>query len=325
MTLTPTVPLDDPRGPTRRLLLQTPIALGLFGLSPAAFPQVTVDGGKPQRGGTLQISLQSDPPNFDPLSNTTGRVISVLGPCCNGLVRFSEFDPDKVVPDLAESWALSADGLAYTFVLRKGLKFHDGKPCTSADVKYTFDVVRDPPKGIVSVRANLLDAVSAIEAPDPLTVRFVLKRKSPSLVANLASGWMLVLPKHLLEKGPMNDQIVGTGPFKLKEYKRGVSLEFVRNPRLPRAGAALPGRHQDVHRAGRQHRVQLFPHRPARRVDGAAGDRERAREGPGESRLPAVQPDDLVGCPLLQCAGEALRRRAGAPGPSIWPSAAKSR
>lgn len=223
----------------RRLLLQAPLAmgslgslglLGTLGLSPSAFAQATVEAGKPQRGGSLQISMVGDPPNFDSLSNTTGRVISVVAPCCNGLVRFSEFDPDKVVPDLAESWAVSTDGLSCTFQLRKGLKFHDGKPCTATDVKYTFDTLREPPKGIVSIRANLLDAVSGIETPDATTVRFVLKRKSPSLINNLASGWMVVLPKHLLEKGPMVDQIVGTGPFKLKEYKRGVSMEFVRNP-----------------------------------------------------------------------------------------------
>ncbi|MES2784988.1 MAG: ABC transporter substrate-binding protein [Pseudomonadota bacterium] len=222
---------------TRRLILQAPAALGLamYGLhgeSHAALDPVVGSRGKgtPQRGGVLVRSLSGDPPNFDTFSNTTGRVITVVGPCCNGLIRFDEFDANKIVPDLAESWQVSDDEKTYTFRLRSGVKFHDGKPMTSADVKYTFDTMRSPPAGMVSVRAQLLDAVTSIDASNPTIVRFNLDRKSPGLLANLAGGWMVVLPKHILEKGPMKDTIVGTGPFKLKEYKRGTSIELVRNP-----------------------------------------------------------------------------------------------
>lgn len=223
-------------GVTRRQLLFAPALLG-FGMamglpgSALADTAASVRGsGTPVRGGILTRRIAGDPPSFDTLANTTGWVLFVAAPCYNGLVRYDEFDADKVVPDLAESYEVSADGMAYTFHLRKGVKFHDGKPFSSADVKYTFDVMREPPKGIVSVRANLLDAVASIEAPDPYTVRFRLKRKSPSLIANLACGWMVVLPKHVLEKGPMKDVIIGTGPYKFKDYKRGVSIDLVRNP-----------------------------------------------------------------------------------------------
>lgn len=184
----------------------------------------------PRSGGILSRTQGSEPPDFDTMANTTSAVISVVGPCCNGLVRFDEFDPDKIVPDLADSWEVSPDGLVYAFRLKQGVRFHDGKPFTSADVKFTFDTLRAPPAGYISIRANLLDAVQSIDAPDPFTVRFILHRKSPSLLANLAGGWMVVLPKHILEKGPMKQVIVGTGPFKFKEYKRGVSIELVKNP-----------------------------------------------------------------------------------------------
>lgn len=227
----------DPATLRRRTVLQAPLAFGLglgafSGPSQAVLDPVLGPRGKgtPQRGGVLVRSLGGDPPNFDPMSNTTGRVIAVVGPCCNGLVRFDEFDQNRIVPDLAESWEVSEDGKAYTFRLRRGIKFHDGKPCTSADVKFTFDTLRAPPAGYVSIRANLLEAVDRIDAVDENTVRFVLDRKSPALLANLAGGWMVVLPKHLLEKGPMKDVLVGTGPFKLKEHKRGTSIELVRNP-----------------------------------------------------------------------------------------------
>jgi peptide/nickel transport system substrate-binding protein len=185
--------------------------------------------GAPVRGGTLTRRIAGDPPSFDTIGSTAGWSLYIAGPCYNGLVRYDEFDADKVIPDLAESHEVSADGKAYTFYLRKGVRFHDGRPCTAEDVKYTFDVIRDPPKGIVSARANLLDAVESIVVVDPTTVRFQLKRKSPSLITSLAGGWMVVLPKHILEKGVMKDSIVGTGPFKFKEYKRGVSVELVRN------------------------------------------------------------------------------------------------
>jgi peptide/nickel transport system substrate-binding protein len=220
----------------RRQMLAAPtlmglgLAAGFSGLSIAA-PSDNVRGsGTPVRGGTLTRRIAGDPPSFDTLANTTGWVLFVAGPCYNGLVRYDELDADKVVGDLAETYEVSPDGKAYTFKLRKGVKFHDGKPFTAEDVKHTFDVMRDPPKGFISVRANLLDAVESIVVIDSHTVRFVLKRKSPSLIANLACGWMVVLPKHILEKGPMKDQIVGTGPFKFREYKRGVSIDLVRNP-----------------------------------------------------------------------------------------------
>jgi peptide/nickel transport system substrate-binding protein len=216
------------------ILAPTLMGLGLTGAfhmsSSWAAPDSARGEGSPVRGGILTRRIAGDPPNFDTLSNSTGWVVFVAAPCYNGLVRFDEFNPDKIIPDLAESYELSADGKAYTFRLRKGVKFHDGKPFTAEDVKYTFDVVRAPPNGYVSVRANLLDAVDSIVVVDPHTVRFNLKRKSPSLLTNLACAWMVVLPKHILEKGPMKSAMVGTGPFKLQEYKRGVSLELVRNP-----------------------------------------------------------------------------------------------
>jgi peptide/nickel transport system substrate-binding protein len=226
---------DLPRLLNRRQAILAPtlaglgITAGMGDFAFAASDNGSVGSAKPVRGGIFMRALATDVPNFDTMANSASRVLQVVGPCCNGLVRYDSLDPDKIVMDLAESYEISSDGLAYTFHLRKGLKFHDGKPCTSEDVKYTFDVRRDPPKGIVSMRANLFDSVDSIIAPTPTTVRFLLKRKSPSLLANLAGGWMVVLPKHILEKGPMTEVIVGTGPFKMKEYKRGVSIELTRN------------------------------------------------------------------------------------------------
>lgn len=196
-------------------------------LGPGAFAQ---DAGTPQRGGILSMNLTSDPANFDPLSTTTNRVLYIASACYNNLVMFDPLQPDAIVGDLAKSWEVSEDGLTYTFSLVEGVTFHDGVPFTSEDVKYTFDFVRNPPEGAVSVRSGQLEVVDSIEAVDPLTVRMTLKRPSPAFLPNLASGWMLVFPKHILEaKGTMRDDVVGTGPFRLANYTKGVSIELVRN------------------------------------------------------------------------------------------------
>ena len=218
---------------TRRQAMLAPALIGMTaGAANFAIAQTNpnvMGTGTPKRGGVLNRRLAGDPPTFDTLASVAGWVLYTTSPCYNALVRYSLQDPDKIIPDLAESYEVSPDGRAYTFKLRKGVKFHDGKPFSAEDVKFTFDVMRAPPKGYISVRANMLGAIDSIVVVDPNTVRFLLKRKSPSLIANLASGWMMVLPKHILEKGPMKDVIVGTGPFKFKEYKRGVSIDLVRN------------------------------------------------------------------------------------------------
>lgn len=188
------------------------------------------EGGKPARGGTLSFNMSNDPPNLDLISNTTSTVLNAVAPCYNGLVQFDPLNANKIIGDLAESWDMSPDGKSYTFKLIKGVKFHDGKPMTSADVKYTFDVTRNPPAGIVSARQAVLSVVESIETPDDFTVRFILKRPSPSLIANLCPNYFSVLPKHVLEKGPMKDVVVGTGPYLFRSYSRGNSIELVRNP-----------------------------------------------------------------------------------------------
>ena len=189
------------------------------------------DAAPPQYGGVLTRGVTGEPANFDPFSNTSSFTLNVVAACYNSLVMFDPLNPDKVIGDLAEAWEVSPDGKAYTFKLVKNAKFHDGVPMTSADVKYTFDTVRTPPPGVTSVRKSLFASVDSIETPDDYTVRFNLKRINPSFLTTLATGWFVVAPKHILEKtGDMKKDVIGTGPFKLKEYVRGTSIELVKNP-----------------------------------------------------------------------------------------------
>ena len=208
--------------------------LAIFGIGTAGLPGLSgmaLAQGTPTPGGVMSLVTSGDPPNFDPFSNTTSYVLHIVAACYNSLLMMDPENPDKIIGDLATGWTQSDDGLSYTFTLVNNAKFHDGKPLTSADVKYTFDIVRDPPEGVVSARKSLLSAISSIDAVDDYTVRFNLSRPSPGLLASLATGWFIVAPKHILEvKGTMADDVIGSGPFRFKEYISGVSYEMERNP-----------------------------------------------------------------------------------------------
>jgi len=186
---------------------------------------------QPKPAGTLTLWTQGDPPNFDLHQTSTFMTNWAMAPCYNQLIQFDPQDPNAIVPDLAERWEMAPDGRSYAFWLHKGVKFHDGTPCTSADVKASLDRVREAPRGMVSPRAGAFAAVESIETPDEVTVTFRLSRPNPSLLPNLAQGWMAIYPKHVLEKeGDMKKVVVGTGPFKLKKYTRGVSIELEKHP-----------------------------------------------------------------------------------------------
>jgi peptide/nickel transport system substrate-binding protein len=153
----------------------------------------------------------------------SGRVVDLL---FNGLVAVVP-PTGEVKPELAESWSTSDDGLTYTFKLRKGVKFHDGKELTADDVKYTFDTIFDPDVNSPR-RATLTSAVEGpggITVKDPLTIEFTLKAPyAPFLSQVMIRG---ILPKHLLadKKGKELNSAdfntrspVGTGPYKFKEW-----------------------------------------------------------------------------------------------------------
>jgi peptide/nickel transport system substrate-binding protein len=197
-------------------------------------PQLATAGQSeqtPQPGGTLTMWIGADPPNFDVHQNSTHVTQHVTAPCYNNLVQYDPLSPNRIIPDLAERWEVTPDGMRYTFHLVQGVKFHDGQPFTSADVKVSLDRIRQPPAGVVSLRREAFEAVDDILAPDLSTVIVVLKQPNASLLAQLAGGHMAIYPRHVLDKeGDMKRTIVGTGPFKLKKYSRGLSIELERNP-----------------------------------------------------------------------------------------------
>jgi peptide/nickel transport system substrate-binding protein len=186
----------------------------------------------PRRGGVLLAVIGADPPSLDPHQESTFANIELVAPLYSTLLQLDPYHYPKIIGDVATDWKIAPDGLTYTFKLRQGIRFHDGSPLTSADVKASYDKIIFPPAGVRSVRKNAYTAVERVEAPDPTTVVFKLKFPSASLLDNLASPWNVIFPKKYLDKDPnyFKTNVVGSGPFKFKNYTRGSTFEGERNP-----------------------------------------------------------------------------------------------
>jgi peptide/nickel transport system substrate-binding protein len=189
---------------------------------------------KPRYGGELVFAVPSEPPSYDGHKEETFGLIHPIAPHYNTLLRVDPFDKTgtKPVPDLAESWTISKDGRTYTFKLRRGVKFHDGAEMTSKDVKASYDKIISPPPGVQSSRKASYQAVEAVEAPDPYTVRFHLKWPESSLLLNLASPWNFIYRADVLAKDIhwYETHVNGTGPFKFAEHVKGSHWVGKKNP-----------------------------------------------------------------------------------------------
>jgi peptide/nickel transport system substrate-binding protein len=124
-----------------------------------------VDAQEPQRGGTLNFAVSAEPPNYDCHANTSFAFVHPVRPHYNTLLRFVPDSYPEIEGDLAESWEVSDDGLTYTFKLREGVVFHDGSAFTSADVKASYDRIRDPADGVRSIRQAAYSDIASIETP----------------------------------------------------------------------------------------------------------------------------------------------------------------
>jgi peptide/nickel transport system substrate-binding protein len=193
-------------------------------------------GETPRYGGKFLSVGNEEVPTADMHQTSFGGVYAATAPAYNCLLRTSPYDPTAldIIPELAESWDVGDGGKTVTFHLRHGVQWHDGMPFTSADVQYTIERIMQPPKGMVSPRGPVFQAlIDHVEAPDAHTV--VVHGKGPSalLVPLFANGWNVIFPKHILEKDPVNalkTTVVGTGPFKLKEPPTTTLWKYERNP-----------------------------------------------------------------------------------------------
>jgi peptide/nickel transport system substrate-binding protein len=214
-----------------------------FGLALAAASFVALataasPGFAQKQGGILRISHRDNPPSASPHEESTISVVQPFMAVFNNLVVFDPREkinsPDHIVPDLAESWSWNDDKTKLTFKLRQGVKWHDGKPFTSADVKCTWDavmgkgdekgeIVRKSPRRVWYI--NLKD----ITTNGDFEVTFALDRPQPSFLSILAAGYSPVYSCHVPGR-TMRTRPIGTGPFKVTEFKRNESIKLVRNP-----------------------------------------------------------------------------------------------
>ena len=188
-----------------------------------------------KQGGVLRVTHRDNPPSASILEEATFSSYMPFMAVFNNLVVF---DPDskqnrldRIVPDLATSWAYSDDDRTLTFQLRDGVKWHDGKPFTSADVKCTWDMVSGRVDGKMrkNPRKTWWFNIKDITTNGPLEVAFHLIDPQPSLLVMMAGGFSPVYPCHV-PAAQMRTHPIGTGPFKFVEFKQNESIRQARNP-----------------------------------------------------------------------------------------------
>src|SRR5438093_13746847 len=106
----------------------------------------------PRRGGVLLAAIGADAPSLDPHQEQTFATMQPVAPLYSTLLQIDPYSYPNVIGDLATEWKISPDGLTYTFTIRPGVRFHDGSPLTSADVKASYDKILFPPGGARSIR-----------------------------------------------------------------------------------------------------------------------------------------------------------------------------
>ena len=163
---------------------------------------------------------------------------AALGPAMglfNNLVMFDQHVPqaglNSIVPDLATEWSWDSSKTELRFRLHEGVKWHDGKPFTASDVKCTWDTLlgKSNEKLRLNPRKAWYQNLEEVTVRGDHEVMFRLKQPQPSFIALLASGWSAVYPCHVSPR-EMRTHPIGTGPFKLVEFKPNESIKVTRNP-----------------------------------------------------------------------------------------------
>ncbi len=223
------------RVPLFPFLLLIVIACGTIATAAPPTDMLHASESNPKYGGILRWAGLADAPFFDLHQCDTAACAVPMEPMYDTLLRYNPLDGSKtIIPDLAHKWDASGDGLTYTFHLRDGVKFHDGAPLTSEDVKASFDHIIFPPPGILSPRKGVFDAVKEVKAIDPLTVQFTLSTPRGFFLAAIASGWNVIYRKKTLEDNNFDLKKVklapGTGPFIFESYQPGQVWKMRKNP-----------------------------------------------------------------------------------------------
>jgi len=186
-------------------------------------------------GGILRLGHFDSPASMSMLEESTQAVNRPMSGVFNNLVMFDQHVPQNslrsIVPDLATGWAWNEEGTELTFPLRHGVKWHDGKPFTAADVKCTIDLLMGKAKEKLRInpRQSWYVNVAEVTTNGDYEATFHLKRPQPSFLALLATGWSPIYPCHVSPRD-MRSHPIGTGPFKFVEFLPNEHITVTRNP-----------------------------------------------------------------------------------------------
>jgi len=196
-----------------------------------------------EQGGSAVVSFQDDISTLDPAIGYDWQNWSIIKSIFDGLMDYVP-GTTELVPHLAESYEVSDDGLTYTFVLRQGVLFHNGREMVADDVRYSIERVLNPETqspgqgfylsiaGAQEFIDGAADSVAGIEVVDDYTIRFTTSEPDASFLHKLGLNFAHVVPQEAVEAaaGDFGHQPVGTGGFKLKEWVLGQRVVLERNP-----------------------------------------------------------------------------------------------
>ena len=181
------------------------------------------------RGGELRVLVPGDPRSFDP-NDLGDEIAQSLGPSLYSTLLTLDTE-GRFLPDLAASWEVTDGGRTYTFHLRKGVVWHDGRPFGSADVRFTLERLR----GQRSASHEAVRRITRIETPDDLTVVLRLREPWAPFLSTLAWGGTYILPRHAAGE----DTPIGTGPFRFGARVPGERIVLEASRRFHRPGPFL--------------------------------------------------------------------------------------
>ncbi len=219
----------------RFLLTSAALALSLLAAPAGA--------AEPEQGGEMIVTYKDDVSTLDPAIGYDWQNWSMIKSLFDGLMDYKP-GTTELVPDLAESYELSEDGLTYTFKLRKGVKFHNGRELKAADIKYSIERAVRPEtqspgagffasiEGFEELTSGAAEGLSGITVPDDYTVKITLSRPDATFLHVMAINFSFAVPREEVEKygQDFGKNPVGTGAFRLAEWTLGQRLVFERNP-----------------------------------------------------------------------------------------------
>lgn len=208
---------------SQRLKFRPATAISSLAILAVILPGSVLAQSQPKQGGTLTLVMAGTPNTYDCHAATSITDLTYIAPHYSTLL---EFDPEKypgVKGNAAAEWTVSDDQLTFTFKLHPNIKFHDGSALTAEDVKATYDRLRNPPEGVVSVRASSFENIADIEVVDDTTVAFKMAKAQPGTLELFASPWNCIYSDEILAKDPKlpATEVMGSGPFVFKEHVQG--------------------------------------------------------------------------------------------------------